>query len=165
MFSCPTIECVIELNLQCVIFSCWHWLILLIFSTCLDFLELGVCRSCRSIHTILPRTGRFCFPNLLFLSTIQCAKIHASAVQIHSKWPTECRNSKTTAPQLYNSFQFYFLRLTHQYEFYCIQYTEHLGLFPHWLYSRHQELPDSYYRNYVTVKKTWWQHAAIWIFT
>lgn len=147
-----------------------------VFSTCLDFLELGISRSCRSIHTILPQTGRLCFPNLLFLSTIQCDKIHASPVQIHSKWSAESKNSSSssTVPQFYNnSAQLYFLRLTYQYEFHCIQQTKHLGLVLHWLYYRHQELPDTYYRNYVTVKKRhgdnvqqygflhWDQHSAV----
>lgn len=125
-----------------------------VFSTCLDFLELGISRNCRPFHTILPQTGRLCFPNLLFLGTIQCDKIHASAVQIHSKWSAESKNSNGTVPQFYNnSAQFYFLRLTYRYEFHCLQQNEHLGQLLHWLYSRRQELPHTYYRNYVTVKK------------
>lgn len=66
-----------------------HRLFLLIFCTCLDFLALGISKSSRSLHTTLPQTGRLCFPDLLFLSTIQCDKIHSSVLETHSKWSAE----------------------------------------------------------------------------
>lgn len=57
-------------------------------------------RRSESLHNILPQTGGWCFPNLLFLSTIQCDSIHPSAPDIHSKWSAEAGwlHSFTTLP-------------------------------------------------------------------
>lgn len=145
-----------QLKLQRVIFPRCHWRLLLLISTCLDFLELGA----GSVHTILLQTDRFCFPNLLCSGSIQCDKIHASAAPIHSKWSTESRKSSSTV------LQFCPTRLSEiDPSIWISLYTTHwAGLFLHWLYNKRQEFADSYYRNYAAVRKTQRQHAAIWIF-
>lgn len=61
-------------------FSCWYFLLVWMFLPS-ELVEAE--------HTTSPQTSRLCFPNLLFLSTIQCDKICSSAVEIFTKLSAE----------------------------------------------------------------------------
>lgn len=58
---------------QSVVFSCWYFHLFQVF------IQLELAGAACVFHSILPQTGRLCFPNLLFLSTMHSVTTPSSS--------------------------------------------------------------------------------------